>query len=99
MEPGDHLREDRPTMADTFEAALTTSERGIDAALRSVAAASRELRKARVGAKNGQVKDLRKALAGAEAAAVALAEETRAARSGFDFNEQEYLASGGYVRS
>jgi hypothetical protein len=98
MEPGEHLREDRPTMADTFEAALTTSERGIDAALRSVAAASRELRKARVGAKNGQVKDLRKALAAAEAAALALAEETRAVRTGFDFNEQEYLASGGYVK-
>jgi len=85
-------------VADTFEAALTTTERGVDAALRTVAAASRELRKARLSAKNGQVRDLRKALSAAEAAAAALAEETHATRNGFDFDEHEYLASGGYAK-
>jgi hypothetical protein len=85
-------------MADTFEAALVVTERGVDAALKTVAAASRELRKARLGAKNGQVRDLRKALSAAESATAALAAETRAARAGFDFDDQQYLASGGYVK-
>src|SRR2546421_1970385 len=79
----------RLTMADTFEAALVATERGVDAALKTVAAASRELRKARLGAKNGQVRELRKALSAAEAAAAALAGETRAARTGLDLDEQE----------
>ncbi len=85
-------------MVGTFEAALAATERGVDAALKSAAAATRELRKARVGAKNGQVRDLRKALAAAEAAAAALAEEARAAVEALDLDEQDYLASGGYAK-
>jgi len=85
-------------MAETFEAALAATERGVDAALKSAAAATRELRKARAGAKNGQVRDLRKALSAAEAAATALTEEARAALAGFDLDEQDYLAYGGYAK-
>ena len=50
-------------MTEAFEATLATTERGVDAALRSAAAATRELRKALAGAKTGQVRDLRRALA------------------------------------
>jgi hypothetical protein len=85
-------------MADGFEAALATTERGLDAALRTIAATVRELRKAKTGAKNGQVRDLRKALSAAEAAASALAQEVRATSAGFDLDEQDYLASGAYAK-
>jgi hypothetical protein len=85
-------------MTEAFEATLATTEQGVDAALRSAGAATRELRKALAGAKTGQVRDLRRALAAAEAAASALAEETRAARASFDFDEQSYLAEGRYAK-
>jgi hypothetical protein len=85
-------------MTEAFEAALAATERGVDAALRSAGAATRELRKALAGAKSGQVRDLRRALAAAEAAAAALAEEARAVRAGFEFDEQSYLADGRYAK-
>jgi hypothetical protein len=85
-------------MTEAFEAALTATERGVDAALRSAGAATRELRKARAGAATGSVRDLRKSLQAAQAAAAALAEQTRDLRDGFDINEQDYLASGGYTK-
>jgi hypothetical protein len=85
-------------MTEAFEAALAAAERGIDAALRSAGAATRELRKALAGARTGQVRDLRRALAAAESAAASLVEEARAARAGFDFDEQSYLADGRYAK-
>jgi len=85
-------------MADAFEEALAQAERGVESALKTAGVATRELRRARLGAKNGQVRDLRKALSAAESAAAALVEEARAARAGFDFEEQDYLASGGYAK-
>lgn len=85
-------------VGETFEATFATTERAVEAALKAAAAATRELRKARAGAKNGQVRDLRKALQAAEAAATELAGQAGAARAGFDPSEQEYLASGGYTK-
>jgi hypothetical protein len=85
-------------MTDGFEATLAAAERDVDGALRTVAAALRELRKARAGAKNGQVRDLRKALSAAESAATSLVGEVQAAAAGFDLDEQEYLASGRYTK-
>jgi hypothetical protein len=85
-------------VGEVFEEALGTTERAVDSALKAAAAATRELRRARSGAKNGQVRDLRRALEAAETAAAALAEESRAARAGFHLNDQEYLASGGYTK-
>ena len=85
-------------MADTFEGTMTAVERALDAALKAAAAATRELRRARVGAKNGQVRDLRKALHAAHATASGLADEVRAVDAGFDFDENEYLASGAYTK-
>lgn len=85
-------------MGEMVEQTLAATERAVDGALKAAAAATRELRKARSGAKNGQVRDLRRALQAAETAAATLAEEARAARAGFDLDEQEYLASGGYTK-
>jgi hypothetical protein len=84
--------------AGTLEETLAATERAVDSALRSAAAVTRELRKALAGARNGQVRDARKALASAHAAAGGLAGETRALADGFDPDEQAYLASGGYVK-
>lgn len=85
-------------MTETFEVVLAATERAVDGALRTAAAATRELRKARTGAKNGQLRDLRRALAAAQVAAAALADEARAAQAGFDVNEADYLASGAYAK-
>jgi hypothetical protein len=85
-------------MVDVFEDALAATERAVEAALRTAATATRDLRKARAGARNGQLRDLRRALAAAETAAANLAAEASLARSGFDIDEQDYLASGGYAK-
>jgi hypothetical protein len=84
--------------AGTLEETLAATERAVEGALRSAAAVTRELRKALSGAKNGQVREARRALAAAQAATTALADETRALSEGFDPDEQAYLASGGYVK-
>jgi hypothetical protein len=82
----------------TLEETLAATEQAVASALRSAAAVTRELRRAAAGVRNGQVRDARKALGSARAAATGLAEETRAVHAGFDLDEQEYLASGGYVK-
>ncbi len=84
--------------AGTLEETLAATERAVEGALRSAAAVTRELRKALSGAKNGQVREARKALAAAHATAAGLVDETRALSDGFDHDEQAYLASGGYVK-
>ena len=82
----------------TLEQTLAATERAVEAALKSAAAVTRELKRALTGARNGQVREARKTLAAADAAATDLAEELRALRDGFDPDEQEYLASGGYTK-
>jgi hypothetical protein len=84
--------------AGTLEETLAATERAVDSALKSAALVTRELRKALAGARSGQVRDARKALAAALAAADGLAAEARALHDGFDPNEQEYLATGGYTK-
>jgi hypothetical protein len=86
------------TLAATLEETLAATERAVDGALKAAAAATRELRRARTGAKNGQVRDLRKALEAAQSATAALAEQARTVTASFTFSEQEYLASGGYTK-
>jgi hypothetical protein len=85
-------------VAGTFERALADTEGGVSAALRGAATVTRELRKARVGAKNGQVREVRRAVAAAESAAAALLEAAQAVQSSFDLDEQDYLASGAYAK-
>lgn len=85
-------------MADTLEGTLAATERAVDSALKAATAVTRELRKARAGARSGQVRDLRKALQAVESAAAGLVEEARTLRDGFDLDEQDYLASGAYTK-
>jgi hypothetical protein len=85
-------------VGEAFEETLAAAERAVDGALKAAATATRELRKARAGAKNGQVRELRRALGAAETAAATLADEARAARTGFNLDDQAYLASGSYTK-
>jgi hypothetical protein len=81
-----------------FEATCATTEREVDAALRSANATVRELKRALAAARTGQVRDLRRALSAARTAAAGLADETRTLDDGFDFDEQAHLASGDYLK-
>ncbi len=81
-----------------MEAALAATERNVDAALRGATALVRELKRALGAARSGQVRDLRKSLVAARDAADTLAGDARGLADGFDFDEQAYLSSGGYVK-
>ncbi|MBN1173192.1 MAG: hypothetical protein JXA67_13545 [Micromonosporaceae bacterium] len=82
----------------TMEEALAETERAIEDAVKSAAVATVQLKRALTSARTGQMRDLRKALASAESSAAALAEQVRNLHTGFEFNEQQYLASGEYIR-
>jgi len=81
-----------------FEATFDAAERSVDGALRAANVAVRELKRALVAARTGQVRDLRKALTAARTAAADLATGARTLDEDFDFDEQGYLASGGYLK-
>ena len=81
-----------------LEVALAATQEQVDTALRSAAAASRELKKARVGAAGGQVRDLRKALEAAVVASEELAGAAKQAQASYDLDESVHLSSGEYVK-
>lgn len=81
-----------------LETALAAVEREAETSLRQAAQVTRELRTVLAGARNGQLRELRKALAAATCSTSSLTEQVRALRDGFDFDEQEYLSSGAYTR-
>ena len=83
---------------DGLETALATTERATEVALKSAALVTRELRSALTDARTGQIRGLRKALAAAQVATEALAEQARTLQDGFDLDEQDYLASGAYTK-
>src|SRR6266508_422800 len=83
---------------ESFESALATAEEQAGATLRAAAAVTRELRKARAAAAGGQTRELRRGLEAAQGLATSLADAVGALRSGFDFDEGEYLASGSYAK-
>jgi hypothetical protein len=82
----------------SLEAALATTERAAEGALKSATLVARELKSAVTDARTGQIRGLRKALAAAQAATEALAQQVQALQDGFDFDEQDYLTSGGYAK-
>lgn len=81
-----------------LEAALVVTEERVDAAIKATAALTRELKKAKTGAKGGQLRDLRRALSAAAVLAGDAARTTEGAGASFDFDEQAYLESGSYVQ-
>lgn len=80
------------------ETALNQTAEQVEQALRSAAAVTRELRKARAGAAAGQLRDLRRALASASALAAELSASARDAEQSLALDEQQELSSGAYAR-
>ena len=81
---------------DGFEASLARTESDLGSAARSTATLLRELRRARTAASLGQVRDLRRALDGAQALTQQLAEQVEQARQGYTVDEIAVLSSGDY---
>jgi hypothetical protein len=86
------------TTQGTLEETLAGVERRAETALKSAGTATTQLRRARAAAKTGQVRELRKAVAAAEAACAELTEAVASVRAAFDLDEQEHLSSGAYVK-
>lgn len=82
----------------SFEAALNLTQGKAEAALKSAGSVARELRKAKVAAANGQVRDLRRALDVAVAQASELLMAAQQTRESLDIDETAYLASGAYAK-
>ena len=81
-----------------LESALAATEERVDAALSAVASVMRELRRAKVSASRGQVRDLRRALEASVSRVEEVARVTADAAESFDVDEHEHLATGGYAK-
>lgn len=81
-----------------LEAALAAKEEQVDAALKTTAALTRELKKAKTGAARGQFSDLRRALTSAAVLAGEASRATQITAGALELDEKEYLASGAYAR-
>lgn len=81
-----------------LEGALVAAEREVEQAGRAVASLARELKRARTAAATGQVRELRRVLDAARAAAVAVAEQVRTAAASYDVDETDLLSSGAYAK-
>ncbi len=84
--------------ASRFESALSVTEGGAEAALKSASGLTRELRKARVAAASGEVRELRRALDAAAELANELSVAVNDVRVSFDIDEIAYLGSGEYAK-
>ena len=81
-----------------MESALAAVQSDAETALKAAASVTGQLRKARAAAATGQLKELRRALDAVAAQAASLAAAAEDLRAGYDFDEGEYLASGGYAK-
>jgi hypothetical protein len=84
--------------AGRFESALSAAQGGAEAALKSAAGLTRELRKAKAAAASGQVREFRRALDAATGLADGLAAAVQEARESFDIEETAYLTAGDYAK-
>lgn len=82
----------------SLELALSATEGGAEAALKSAAILTRELRKIKVAAASGQVRELRRALDAAAGVADEMLAAVTEVHDSFDFDETAHLASGGYAK-
>lgn len=89
-------------MVDSFgaglEGALESVQDRIDAAARTVAVLTRELKKARAAAVVGQVRELRRILDAATAQSTQVANAVRAAAESYDVDAADLLSSGEYAK-
>jgi hypothetical protein len=81
-----------------FEEALAVAQAGAEMGLKSAAALTRELRKARTASAGGQVRELRRALDAAAGIAAELTQRLKDVRASYDFDESGYMASGEYSK-
>jgi hypothetical protein len=81
-----------------LEAQLATTEERVDAALKASAALARELKKAKLAAARGQVRDMQRALTAASDLGSDASAAARAAAESYILDEQQHLASGDYAR-
>ncbi len=82
----------------TLEGALTRTESDIDAALKAAAATVAQLKRAKKAANVGGLRDLERALEGAEQLSSAFRDSVRAARAAWSFDDKAYLESGAFVQ-
>ncbi len=86
------------TEQNGLEGALARAEADAEAAVRSAAAVTAELKRARAAAASGQVRDLRRALDAATARAEELKQTVAQARVSYDVDEADLLGSGAYAK-
>ncbi len=86
------------TASSGFEGALARAEADLESASKAGAALARELKRARHAAALGSVRDLRRALEGAATLASDLHAQVLAARSAYDVDEADLMASGRYAK-
>ncbi|MGH9071473.1 MAG: hypothetical protein ACRDX8_10005, partial [Acidimicrobiales bacterium] len=82
----------------TLEQALGVLEAEADATLRTLSAATKQARRAKVAAAVGQVRDLALALDSVVALADSAAEAARQLRAGWRFDVQGWFSSGEYTK-
>lgn len=92
------MRADVTDERQGLEAALAAAQDNAETLTKTAATVVRELKKARASALAGQVRELRRALTQAESLAGDLAEQVARARSSYDIDEGELLASGAYTK-
>jgi hypothetical protein len=81
----------------SLERALQQTEAGADASLKGAAAATRSLKRLRSVVHDGNLRELRSALAAAEQSVEALQREVAMTVKGWDFDEASYFTTGTYV--
>lgn len=84
--------------APSLEDALARTEADADGVLKAASALTAALKKLRAAAQAGNLRELRPTLTAAEHALVAVRQQFANARDGWDFADEDYLASGAYVR-
>jgi hypothetical protein len=83
---------------ERLEDALAQTESDADGALKSAAALTSQLKRAKKAAALGSLRDLERALESAEELAGAVRDSVLGARGGWRFDEREYLSSGEFMQ-
>ncbi|KAF0194182.1 MAG: Uncharacterized protein FD169_1977 [Bacillota bacterium] len=79
-----------------LEKALAKTESDVDATLKAANSVSSSLKKVRGAVKTGSLRELRKAIEGAEQAIVTLKQQFANTKEGWNFDSESYIASRGF---
>lgn len=83
---------------DTLEGALQSLDGDVDAAIKALGAAVKEVRRVKAAAATGQLRQLRQAMGNATGLAQRAAEAVAQVEAGWDFDVVEWFASGEYTK-